>query len=306
MSGDTLEQAVLSGALFRDPSAALDEYRVEDRETPSPEPNTDDELGSDLDDDVGGVPSLDTPSYSVGGGSSKKTGPKGVIRDQREAMQRNRFIQLRNRLEVNERMERKALLGPTWEEEVRSREEDQAAMEDGDQDGDVVARWRDRRLAELRNKPNERQRGFLREVGMDGYLSAVESGSSWVIVLVYEKNQTNTPPYLIPTLQKLASANSPPTHHFLLASARNLSFSLLSNGEPDRDVLPTMLVYRPSLDGNQDAELAHSWIRVDLMLNKDNGGEGVERLLLNNGIIPRQTSEDNEDEDDDELSDDSK
>lgn len=144
-----------------------------------------------------------------------------------------------------------------------------------------------------------------------------------ISVLIMQKSHANTSPNLLPTLQKLASVHTPPTHHFLLASAKNLSFSLLPNGEPDRDVLPTMLVYAPV--NGQEAELEHSWIRVDLLLGMGKGGEAIEELLAKcvvsfsfhskkrsnlwvcvsvqcrNGVIPSRSIENGEDlsEDDD-------
>jgi hypothetical protein len=46
---------------------------------------------------------------------------------------------------------------------------------------------------------------------------------------------------------------------------------LQRSGEPDLDVLPTMLVYGPA------EELVETWVRVDMMLQ---GGKGVGELLL--------------------------
>lgn len=173
---------LLSGALFRDPSAQLNEYREEDRETPSPEPNTDDELGSDLDDFV-----PEPPASSSKAGSSTRTGPKGVIQDQKDAIERNRLAQLAGRIEGNRVMEGKALLGATWDEEERLKEREKSQVEkDGEDDQEAMRVWREKRMDELRNGGQGERRGFLREVGMDGYLSAVEKGDGWVIVLVYE------------------------------------------------------------------------------------------------------------------------
>ena len=76
-------------------------------------------------------------------------------------------------------------------------------------------------------------------------------------------------PTLLPQLQRLASRNPPPSHSFLLARATTLSFSLLPSGEPDKDVLPTMLIYGPG------GELLENWVRVDLMLQGQIGLEGL-------------------------------
>lgn len=215
---DRLEEAVLSGALFVDPSLTLDsltEYRA-----PSPSfsndispVNTDDELGSDLDEDHAPHQSVNsitrreytyTPSLPLAPGSqqSTRTGPKGVLQDSRNAKAEARAKQVEATVKGTADMERRALLGSTWEEEERMRKEEDRKKrgETGgshDDEDDVKERRRLKRLGELggvgpdtfdagaARGGGSKRKGYLREVGMEGYLRAVED-SGWTIVLVYE------------------------------------------------------------------------------------------------------------------------
>lgn len=187
MSHDTLEQAVLSGAMFRDPSSLVSEFRAEDRQTPSPEPNTDDELGSDY-----SPPSSPRQQQATAeGASSRSTGVKGVIKDQKAAALRAREQQLARRLLANEALEERALLAPTWveDDELRAREQTEA--------GERARRWARTPGSGLvnslsrsggegeRHRPGGK-RGFLREVSSDGFLNAVDQAAGWVVVLVFE------------------------------------------------------------------------------------------------------------------------
>ncbi|KAL7412822.1 hypothetical protein BDY24DRAFT_79027 [Mrakia frigida] len=279
MSGDTLEAAVLSGAIFRDQSSSLSEYRDEDRQTPSPT-NTDDELGSDLDDDTFTPPQH---AQAANGDPSSRTGPKGVIRDQREAAERARTGQILKTRQGNQEMERRALLAGTWEEDERMRKEDEDRKNGitSEEEDEVKRRWREKRLQELEG--GGKRKGFLREVSLEGYLHGVED-DGWTVVLVFEPSLP-TLPSLLPQLQSLASHNPPPHHSFLLVRATTLSFSLLQNGEPDKDVLPTMLIYGPGGD------LLENWVRVDLMLKEQaSGSGGLEGLLIRRGVIPERDS----------------
>ena len=181
MSHDTLEQAVLSGALFRDPSSHVSEFREEDRQTPSPEPNTDDELGSDY------SPPSSPRAAEDEVGASRATGVKGVIKDQKAAALRAREEQLARRLLASQALEERALLAPTWEEdgELRAGEQTEA--------GERARRWGRTPGGGLNNSGggSERhrpggERGFLREVSSDGFLNAVDRAQGWVVVLVFE------------------------------------------------------------------------------------------------------------------------
>jgi len=311
MSHDTLEQAVLSGAMFRDPSSLVSEFREEDRQTPSPEPNTDDELGSDY-----SPPS--SPRRQAGapeGGASRSTGVKGVIKDQKAAAFRAREQQLARRLLANEALEERALLAPTWEEddELRAGEQTEA--------GERTRRWAKTPGGGLangnsggggggeRHRPGG-ERGFLREVSSEGFLNAVDQAAGWVVVLVFEpvrpaafplslvdstvcrlaaaealllsampvplssapQEIKNLTSDVLLSLQSLAASHPPPGNAFLLARASTLGLFLRpQDGLPDFDLLPSLLVYAPG------GELRRSFIRLDLELQGVEGG--VEGLL---------------------------
>jgi hypothetical protein len=178
---DKLEEAALSGELFRGGDQSLSEYREEDRDTPSPT-NTDDELGSDLD-SFDPVAAASAAGGGAGGGGtqqSSRTGPKGVLQDQRAALEGDRVAQIIARRRGNEQLEGKALLGATWAE-------DDALRKDADDD-EARAReaYRERRRWEaMESAKHEGRRGFLREVSLEGYLNAVDD-EGWTVMLVYE------------------------------------------------------------------------------------------------------------------------
>lgn len=180
---DPLEKAVLSGALFRDGAADMSEYRHEDRQTPSPEPNTDDELGSDY-----SPPSSPRAGAADSGSNSRSTGVKGVLKDHKDAARRTREDQIARRLLANEALEERALLGPTWQED-----EDQRAFEQTEE-GEAVRKWERTPGADGRERPTNGagahaardRKGYLREVSMQGYLSAVEDAPGWVVILIFE------------------------------------------------------------------------------------------------------------------------
>ncbi|KAJ7902043.1 hypothetical protein B0H14DRAFT_2669667 [Mycena olivaceomarginata] len=177
-----------------------------------------------------------------------------------------------------------------------------------DADGLVL---KERERAERRNVFGETRKGrfgHLREVGVKGFLHAVEDElrGTWIVVHLYE-----------PTLARLARVHS--DTKFLRARASALGFastasSSSSRGAPqfkratrevqddddpydekdyeddeeeeeiydddvDLDVLPTMLVYR-------DGELVHNWVRVDW----EAGEAGIEELLDRYHILPQSTS----------------
>lgn len=294
---DPLEQAVLSGALFRDGAADMSEYRHEDRQTPSPEPNTDDELGSDY-----SPPSSPRAAANDSVSNSRSTGVKGVLKDHKEAARRTREDQIARRLLANEALEERALLGPTWQED-----EEQRAFEQTEE-GEAVRKWERAPGADGRERPTDGagahaardRKGYLREVSMQGYLSAVEDAPGWVVILIFEpvssaleelapdgradrpalaprslnlalQDIPNLPGEYLLTLQSLASSHPPPNHTFLLARSSTLSFLLNRDGQPDHDVLPSMLVYAPG------GMLRHTFIRLDMEMKGKKGG--IERLL---------------------------
>ena len=108
-----------------------------------------------------------------------RTGVKGVIRDRNEAAEIRREKKAREVEEVRKRMEASSLGGKTFLEDERER-----AAKGEKVDGLV--------MSELEKKQTGRKRGgkfgHLREVGLKGFLGAVENEdkSVWVVVHLYD------------------------------------------------------------------------------------------------------------------------
>ncbi|WWC98535.1 hypothetical protein V866_005427 [Kwoniella sp. B9012] len=301
---DSLETAALKGSLF-----------TFDDSPPSPARsnssasllNTDDELGSDLDDGpssskIGqrgntsgkGVPPVNGSQIEHDG---PQTGPKGVISDRKA---HSTIQQQRRDKEMNDKVleqNRKALIGLTVHEEdqLRKKEEEEKDLEE----------WRRRRKEQLiRNSEQDEdegeddsrrqsiKRGGLRELDKSNFIDAVER-NGWVVVLIYEPETPRCISLLASLLHLSLNLPSPSTLWIPLtlykARATSLQFSLLPPnssttiqyedeepiGTPDPDVLPTMLVYK-------DGELEKNWVRVDWEVDES----GVEGLLKKEGILP--------------------
>jgi hypothetical protein len=116
-----------------------------------------------------------------------RTGVKGVIRDRNEAAARERSRKAEELVELAARMAQANLGGRTFLEEL---------------DGPVTpGRWQRGRF------------GHLREVGLEGFVSAVEEDQNvWVVVHIYD------PVRAFIFMLRLARA----THHSLLASPGRL------------------------------------------------------------------------------------
>ena len=108
-----------------------------------------------------------------------RTGVKGVIRDRNEAVARERTRKAREVEELNRRMEKASLGGKTWAEEEaeRLREEERS----GGGGGGVRDLWDRIGLGK------KARFGHLREVGVDGFVNAVEREKGiWVVVHLYD------------------------------------------------------------------------------------------------------------------------
>ncbi|PPQ91420.1 hypothetical protein CVT25_014308, partial [Psilocybe cyanescens] len=254
---------------------------------------------------------LDTQKESIGMGPGR-TGVKGVIRDRDEAVEIQRDKRAKETEELREKMEATNLGGKTFLEEEREK----AAK--GKKADDLVMREFDK-LRERRDvfgQKREAKFGHLREVGLKGFLSAVEQEAKgvWVVVHLYDSSLERC--YLVDeTLAKLARTY--PDTKFLRAKAATLGFaSLNSSSKPpsarlnsvqeddeddpyayddkdsedyeeddyneenvDLDMLPTMLVYR-------NGELVHNWVRVDW----EAGDAGLEEFLDKHHVLPDSSS----------------
>jgi len=179
-NGDRLEQLVLSGELFQGTSRSSSPARSSSGSSGNGHESECDELwGKQVDDKVG-TPAHQVDSIGMGPG---RTGVKGVIRDHNEAAARERSRKAEELAELAARMERANLGGKTFLEE---------------RDGAVTLERRQRGRF-----------GHLREVGLEGFVPAVEEDQNvWVVVHIYDPVRAFT------FILRLARA----THHSLLAS----------------------------------------------------------------------------------------
>jgi Phosducin len=134
---DPLEKAILEGGISKDDGFGPERRATgHDPEAPSSEPNTDDELGSDISHGSAGASPVDkdlaalqeaeaesmrATSSGKRGGPSTHTGPKGVINDKKvqERLDRNKRQAAVGA--VNQRLQGMALSASTWDEEERLR-----------------------------------------------------------------------------------------------------------------------------------------------------------------------------------------
>lgn len=183
-----LENAALNGDLFRphrSPSPA--------RSISSFQANTDDELGSDLSrpsspSRLASSHQLNVPGPVVGA----QTGPKGVMNDRQHHARQSAMASCLQKQAIIADQEKHAIVGSTSTEEDVLRERERLLREN-EEDGLAREKWRASRKAELiRGENNEEdgkeggsRRGGLREIGKEGFVSAVER-SGWTVILIYE------------------------------------------------------------------------------------------------------------------------
>jgi hypothetical protein len=165
---DALEEAALSGALSKD------NYRPPER-SGTPEAS-----------DSGSEPDSEDYHHNHPAGESQtalieedeihakgaQTGIKGVLNDKKAHTRSTQSKEKEERRGLKERMEKMSIVGNTWKEE-----EDMRAKEK-DQEGGIE-KWRKGRIEEMKARKG------LREVGKEGFVSAVER-EGWVCVLIYE------------------------------------------------------------------------------------------------------------------------
>lgn len=110
-----------------------------------------------------------------------RTGVKGVIRDRDEAAEIRREKKAREVEEIRKRMEASSLGGKTFLEEERER-----AAKGEKVDGLVMNEVQ--KEESKRERKREGKFGHLREVGLKGFLGAVENEdkSVWVVVHLYD------------------------------------------------------------------------------------------------------------------------
>ncbi|KAF9484672.1 thioredoxin-like protein [Pholiota conissans] len=320
-----IEALVLSGELFNGPARSSsparsaspdedqgwhdDEY-IAERQKEHAEKGLDYDEETARRDAIAAAKQKESQTDSIGMGPGR-TGVKGVIRDRDEAAELNREKRAKEAEEMRKKMEGASLGGKTFLEEEREK----AAR--GEAADELVMReiGKVHEKRDLWGQKREGKFGHLREVGVKGFLSAVEKEERgvWVVVHLFDSSLERC--YIIDdTLSKLAR-NFPETK-FLRAKAASLGFASLNADKPkpiarvlkpvredededpygekesedydeedddadediDLDMLPTMLVYR-------NGELVHNWVRVDW----EAGDAGLEEFLDKYHVLPRST-----------------
>jgi hypothetical protein len=165
---DALEEAALSGALFKD------NYRPPERSgTPEPSDSGSEPDSEDYQNDrtVGDSQTALIEEDEIHA-KGAQTGIKGVLNDKKAHTRTTQSKEKEERRGLKERMEKMSIVGNTWkeEEDLRAKEKDQ---EGG------IEKWRKGRIEEMKARKG------LREVGKEGFVSAVER-EGWVCVLIYE------------------------------------------------------------------------------------------------------------------------
>ncbi|KAJ3541881.1 hypothetical protein NMY22_g3712 [Coprinellus aureogranulatus] len=249
---------------------------------------------------------------SIGMGPGR-TGVKGVIRDRNEAVELEREKKAKEMQALREKMERTNLGGKTYLEEER---EKAARGEKADQLVELeLEKYQQEPRRDALGRAKEGRFGHLREVGLKGFLNAVEKEERgiWVVVHLFDPSLDRC--YAVDeTLSRLARQY--PDTKFLRARAAALGFAsnttslskrpssnrrmkrvaeddeddpygsdpesqdegdLVHEDDVDLDMLPTLLVYR-------DGELVFNWVRVDW----EAGPAGIEELLDKNHILPKR------------------
>lgn len=193
---DILEELALSGVLFETEGPPSRPHSPVSR---TPSPNTDDELFGDLSREASPeIREEDVASESIGMGPGR-TGVKGVIRDRDEARERDRVRQASALREMRRKMEKAAITGKTFFEEEDDRHGQKAKEEanESDSESDNATRRRQTRpggTVSVRfpgtlggGETRDTKYGYLREVGVSGFVQAVEQvdRTVWVVVHLY-------------------------------------------------------------------------------------------------------------------------
>ena len=190
---DVLEELALSGVLFQDTRPPSRPHSPLSR---TPSPNADDGLFTDLSREAelsgGAASNMYEPTPESVGMGPGRTGVKGVIRDRNEALARDRLRQREEMREIRRKMERTAITGKTYAEEEESKQRQQTTQLEDEESDEEVARVRSRKGHTMMfpgptsGRENSTY-GYLREVGSNGFVQAVEQvdRNVWVVVHLY-------------------------------------------------------------------------------------------------------------------------
>jgi hypothetical protein len=185
MPEDDLETRLLSGQGFSQPRSSSPTRSA----STSSQPDTDDELGSDLSE-----PSSPQHPDAVLAGIERKgpnTGVKGVIKDAQHRKAVEREIHRMKIAETNKYLESKSFQAQTIDEEDKDKRN--AVENERGYNEEARQRWLRRRQAGIESQQDtddedierQRRKTRMREVGEEGFLDAVER-EGWVLVMLYE------------------------------------------------------------------------------------------------------------------------
>ncbi|GJJ13080.1 hypothetical protein Clacol_007330 [Clathrus columnatus] len=283
-----LEERILSGKGFRDSPISSPRHSPFGSRSPSPDPlfPADEDL-SDSDISLSQQfgkrfnPNENSSSYIDTPGNG--TGVKSVIRDRKEAVRRDQVARGKRIRDINQRLEKMALVATTY-----AQDEELQVLEKAAEVG------LDEREAVIRKQMLEHtgRFGHLREVGPSSFVDAIEGvpKSTWVVLHIYDSTSSRCH-NLDTTLAQLArqyqdtkfiraragaigfatlmpTQNSPQSSNFVDNFVKNYeedediedSDVYENQGSQDEqvdpDLFPTMLIYR-------GGELIYTWIRVD-------------------------------------------
>jgi len=235
-----LEDLVLSGKLFNGGGSGSSSPR----RSPSPDATKwpDDNDADNYSDKDGSPRRLPTATQSnsagvhgnggVGVGVPGRTGVKGVIRDRNEAERNARDKRASEIRELNKKMEKASLTGMTYfEEKALEQDEDDEELEE-------------LRFARVRDKGRTSNGGggrfgHLREVGLEGFLKAVEQEERhvWVVLHLYDPSLDRCEA-LDNTLGRLAREHG--TIKFLRAKASTVGFATTPSSTAPKRAVPSL------------------------------------------------------------------
>ncbi|KAF9053049.1 thioredoxin-like protein, partial [Panaeolus papilionaceus] len=323
-----IEALVLSGELFNGPERSSSPTRSV---SPDSDPGWHDEelqsekqrrreQGLDYDSDeerrdLIKAQSAQQGKESIGMGPGR-TGVKGVIRDRDEAVEMQREKRNREIGEMNKKMEGASLGGKTFLEEEREKAFRGEKV-------DEFVRQEIEQASERRDafgNKKEGRFGHLREVGVKGFVAAVEKEQTgiWVVVHLYDPSLERC--YLIDEVLAQLARSYPETK-FLRAKASALGFASKGGPKPkparralkpyreededdpfqdkfhnsdddedddernDEDESDNVdLDMLPTMLVYRDGELVYNWVRVDW----DAGEGGLQEWLDKHHILPQE------------------
>ncbi|KAI8388670.1 thioredoxin-like protein [Radiomyces spectabilis] len=232
----------------------------------------------------------------------RQTGPKGVIADQKYHEQLQRDAQLRSQARHNARILAKAPTTTTYREDEAAKDElvleAKAEESDGDlEDEAALQRFRQQRLAELRNMNNHAVRqqhrvfGTVQDITAEEYASVIDKEWKTVPIIIHLYDESirecrTLDDYFVGLAYKYALAK------FVRVSATDLEFDLVGS--------PAILAYRGGI-------LVANLVRLIDEVGPQFIVDAVEDVLLRSGALseddlydlPVRTRSDTEDDEED-------